>query len=54
MADKGDTRKCGTRKPPQSVSDIVSEIEFPYADLENAIELAQTIHSKGRIIVRNR
>ncbi len=24
-----------------------SEIEFPYADLENAVELAQTIHDKA-------
>jgi hypothetical protein len=24
-----------------------SEIEFPYADLESAVELAQTIHEKA-------
>jgi hypothetical protein len=46
MADNGNT---GTA-PSQTADErkrFRSEIEFPYADLESAVEIAQTIHSKA-------
>jgi hypothetical protein len=46
MADKGNTPNAGAEATAERTR-IVSEIAFPYADLENAIELAQTIHSKA-------
>lgn len=46
MADKDNTANTGTQATVERTR-IVSEIAFPYADLESAIELAQTIHSKA-------
>src|SRR5450631_3811167 len=33
--------------PAEERKRVRSEIEFPYADLENAVELAQTLHSRA-------
>ena len=46
MADKGNTSNAGAEATAERTR-VVSEIAFPYADLESAIELAQTIHSKA-------
>lgn len=46
MTDNGNTAPAGTASAEERKR-FRSEIEFPYADLENAIELAQTIHSKA-------
>ncbi|HUI14283.1 MAG TPA: hypothetical protein VL048_12535 [Xanthobacteraceae bacterium] len=46
MADKPNTGNAGPQNA-QEKKRFRSEIEFPYADLENAVELAQTIHSKA-------
>ncbi len=46
MPDKGNTPNAGADATAERKR-IVSEIAFPYADLESAIELAQTIHSKA-------
>jgi hypothetical protein len=46
MADKSNTPNAGAQATAERKR-IVSEIAFPYADLESAIELAQTIHSKA-------
>jgi hypothetical protein len=46
MADKDNASNAGKQATAERTR-IVSEIGFPYADLESAIELAQTIHSKA-------
>ena len=46
MADKDNASNAGKQAAAERTR-IVSEIGFPYADLESAIELAQTIHSKA-------
>lgn len=46
MADKDNASNAGAKATAERTR-IVSEIAFPYADLESAIELAQTIHSKA-------
>jgi hypothetical protein len=46
MADKPNTGNAGTQNAEEKKR-FRSEIEFPYADLESAVELAQTIHSKA-------
>ena len=46
MADKPNTDNAEPQNA-QEKKRFRSEIEFPYADLENAVELAQTIHSKA-------
>lgn len=46
MADNGNSGAAG----PQAAEEhkrVRSEIEFPYSDLESAVELAQTIHTKA-------
>lgn len=43
MADKANAGVAAA----QDVKRFRSEIEFPYADLESAVEVAQTIHSKA-------
>ena len=46
MADNGNTGTAGAQMADERKR-FRSEIEFPYADLESAVELAQTIHSKA-------
>ena len=46
MADKDNASNAGAQATAERKR-VVSEIGFPYADLESAIELAQTIHSKA-------
>jgi hypothetical protein len=46
MADNGNTAAPG-EQPAAERKRFRSEIEFPYADLESAVEIAQTIHSKA-------
>jgi hypothetical protein len=46
MADKDNTGSAKTQTAEEKKR-FRSEIEFPYADLESAVELAQTIHSKA-------
>jgi hypothetical protein len=46
MADKDNASNAGAQATAERTR-VVSEIGFPYADLESAIELAQTIHSKA-------
>jgi hypothetical protein len=46
MADNGNTATPG-ELPAAERKRFRSEIEFPYADLESAVEIAQTIHSKA-------
>jgi hypothetical protein len=46
MADNGNAGTAGAQGTEERKR-FRSEIEFPYADLENAVELAQTIHSKA-------
>jgi hypothetical protein len=46
MADKDNAPNAGAKATAERTR-IVSEIAFPYADLESAIELAQMIHSKA-------
>ncbi len=46
MADKENASNAGAKATAERTR-IVSEIGFPYADLESAIELAQMIHSKA-------
>jgi hypothetical protein len=46
MADKPNTGNAGPQNAEEKKR-FRSEIEFPYADLESAVELAQTIHSKA-------
>lgn len=46
MADKGNTGAAGDQASAERKR-IVSEIAFPYSDLESAVELAQTIYSKA-------
>jgi hypothetical protein len=46
MADKDNASNAGAKATAERTR-IVSEIAFPYADLESAIELAQMIHSKA-------
>lgn len=46
MADNENTGTAGARSSEERKR-FRSEIEFPYADLESAVELGQTIHSKA-------
>jgi hypothetical protein len=46
MSDNGDTAAAG-EQPSAERKRFRSEIEFPYADLVSAVEIAQTIHSKA-------
>lgn len=46
MVDNGNTGSAGTQTADEKRR-FRSEIEFPYADLQSAVELAQTIHTKA-------
>jgi hypothetical protein len=46
MADKGNAGTADAQATEERKR-VRSEIEFPYTDLESAIELAQTVHSKA-------
>jgi hypothetical protein len=46
MADKENATNAGAQAPAERKR-IVSEIGFPYTDLESCIELVQTIHTKA-------
>jgi hypothetical protein len=46
MADNQNAASAG-EQPSAERKRFRSEIEFPYADLESAVEIAQTIHSKA-------
>jgi hypothetical protein len=42
-----DSENAASSKAPDDRKWVRSEIGFPYSDLENAVELAQTIHAKA-------
>lgn len=46
MADNDNASSAAAQKADEKKR-VRSEIEFPYADLESAVELAQTIHEKA-------